>query len=142
MDRLQLTDRSANATLGADPTAHGGLPGLCHQVIALATADLRQAVAIKIKEFDLLWRKRGQFYDNILIDQTVGSLAKPGERPILYPIFAAFGDFEIGEYIFKPNLGEDVRIILLVLPGLKGSRLLDYMGSVLGAHGGFQLGKP
>src|SRR5438067_12097747 len=102
MDRLQLTDRSANATLGADPTAHGGLPGLCHQVIALATADLRQAVAIKIKEFDLLWRKRGQFYDNILIDQTVGSLSKPGEMQILYPISVHFSFYDIGGHLFKP----------------------------------------
>src|ERR671930_2103569 len=112
MDRLQLTDRSANATLGTDPTAHRGLPGLCRQIIALATADLRQAVTIKIKEFDLLWRKRGQFYDNILIDQAVGSLAKPGERPILYPIRAAFGDFEIGGDIFQPHLWGGVRVIL------------------------------
>src|ERR671916_2514668 len=114
MDRLKLTDRSANATLGTDPTAHGGLPRLCRQVIALATADLRQAVAIKIKEFHLLWRKRGQFYDNILIDQAVGSLAKPDERPILYPILAAFRDLEIGGDIFHAQHWEGVKMILFV----------------------------
>src|SRR5918998_6273850 len=124
MDRLKLTDRSANATLGTDPTAHGGLPRLCRQVIALATADLRQAVAIKIKEFHLLWRKRGQFYDNILIDQAVGSLAKPDERPILYPILAAFRDLEIGGDILIGNPGGGGRRLLFGFLGVKGRRRL------------------